>query len=57
MSGNLQPGTMGNEFLSALLANENFLKSVAGEIGPLMKADTISQATNCLRYWNRSGAP
>jgi hypothetical protein len=43
-------GGVGNEFLSALLSNENFIKSVAGEVGTLAKADTISQATNLLWY-------
>lgn len=41
---------IGNEFVNALLANENFEKLIAKKVGTLAKADTISQATNLLWY-------
>ncbi len=43
-------GGAGNEFVNALLANENFEKMIAKRLGALSKADTISQATNLLWY-------
>lgn len=56
MSGNQQVaftggGGVGNEFVNALLNNENFVKNLERRIGTsLTKADTISQATNLLWY-------
>lgn len=45
------PGGIGNEFVAALLANENFIQGLAKQApGILEKADTISQATNLLWY-------
>lgn len=41
---------VGNEFVSALLNNENFVKNLEKRLGPLAKADTIQQATNLLWY-------
>lgn len=44
---------VGNEFIQALLANENFNKTLSKNLGIdniLAKADTISQATNLLYY-------
>ena len=41
---------LGNEFVNALLNNENFVKNLSKRIGPLNKADTIQQATNLLWY-------
>lgn len=42
---------IGNEFVAALLANENFIKGLADKApGILAKADTISNATNLLWY-------
>lgn len=44
---------IGNEFVAALLANENFAKGISSRLGIddiLAKADTISQATNLLWY-------
>ncbi len=41
---------IGNEFVNALLANENFVKNLEKRLGPLAKADTIQQATNLLWY-------
>lgn len=43
---------IGNEFVQALLANENFTQALAKKLGTegLAKADTISQATNLLWY-------
>src|SRR6266446_7781178 len=41
---------IGNEFVAALLQNENFLKTLEKRLGPLSKADTISQSTNLLWY-------
>jgi hypothetical protein len=38
----------GNEFVMALLNNENFVKNLEKRLGPLGKADTIQQATNLL---------
>lgn len=44
------PNGIGNEFVMALLNNENFVKNLEKRLGPLSKADTISQATNLLWY-------
>lgn len=45
------PNGIGNEFVQALFANENFAKGLAAKFpGVLEKADTISQATNLLWY-------
>jgi len=45
------PGGVGNEFVQALLSNENFVKGLEKNAeGVLSKADTISQATNLLWY-------
>jgi hypothetical protein len=41
---------IGNEFVNALLNNENFVKNLEKRLGPLAKADTIQQATNLLWY-------
>lgn len=43
---------IGNEFVQALLANENFVQTISKRLGTdaLNKADTISQATNLLWY-------
>ena len=41
---------VGNEFVNALLNNENFVRNLEKRLGPLAKADTISQATNLLWY-------
>ncbi len=41
---------VGNEFVAALLNNENFVKTLEKRLGPLAKADTIQQATNLLWY-------
>lgn len=43
-------GGIGNEFVNALLNNENFVKNLEKRLGPLAKADTIQQATNLLWY-------
>jgi hypothetical protein len=43
-------GGIGNEFVNALLNNENFVKNLEKRLGPLNKADTIAQATNLLWY-------
>src|SRR5258708_9625451 len=43
-------GNIGNEFVNALLNNENFVKNLEKRLGPLAKADTIQQATNLLWY-------
>lgn len=43
-------GGIGNEFVNALLSNENFVKNLEKRLGPLAKADTIQQATNLLWY-------
>jgi hypothetical protein len=43
-------GGIGNEFINALLNNENFVKNLEKRLGPLAKADTIQQATNLLWY-------
>jgi hypothetical protein len=43
-------GGIGNEFVNALLQNENFVKTLEKRMGPLAKADTIQQATNLLWY-------
>ena len=43
-------GGVGNEFLAALFENENFNKFLENKYGSLLKADTISQATNLLWY-------
>lgn len=43
-------GGIGNEFVKALLNNENFVKNLEKRLGPLAKADTIQQATNLLWY-------
>ena len=45
------PGGVGNEFVNALLNNENFVKKLESRLGTnLQKADTVSQATNLLWY-------
>jgi hypothetical protein len=44
------PNGIGNEFVNALLNNENFVKNLEKRLGPLQKADTIAQATNLLWY-------
>lgn len=41
---------IGNEFVNALLNNENFVKNLEKRLGPLAKADTVAQATNLLWY-------
>ena len=41
---------IGNEFVNALLQNENFVTNLQKRLGPLAKADTIQQATNLLWY-------
>ncbi|CAN5950496.1 unnamed protein product [Sphagnum jensenii] len=41
---------VGNEFVNALLNNENFVRNLEKRLGPLAKADTIQQATNLLWY-------
>lgn len=43
---------LGNEFVNALLNNEDFVKTLGKKLGPnfLSKADTIQQATNLLWY-------
>ncbi len=41
---------IGNEFVTALLGNENFNKLLSKRLGDLSKADTIQQATNLLWY-------
>src|SRR5580692_6798977 len=41
---------VGNEFVNALLNNENFVNNLSKRLGPLAKADTIQQATNLLWY-------
>lgn len=43
-------GGIGNEFVAALMGNENFSNMLAKKFGTLNKADTISQATNLLWY-------
>ena len=43
-------GGIGNEFVNALLNNENFVRNLEKRLGPLVKADTIQQATNLLWY-------
>ena len=44
-------GGVGNEFVNALLNNENFVSRLEKRLGgPLAKADTVSQATNLLWY-------
>lgn len=43
-------GGLGNEFVNALLNNENFVKNLEKRLGPMQKADTIQQATNLLWY-------
>ena len=43
-------GGMGNEFVNALLNNENFVRNLEKRLGPLQKADTVAQATNLLWY-------
>jgi len=43
-------GGIGNEFVTALLNNENFQKTLQKRLGDLSKADTITQATNLLWY-------
>ena len=43
-------GGIGNEFVTALLGNENFNKVLEKRLGALTKADTIQQATNLLWY-------
>ena len=44
------PGGVGNEFVNALLNNENFVKNLEKRLGPVAKADTVQQATNLLWY-------
>lgn len=41
---------LGNEFVNALLNNEDFVRNLEKRLGPLAKADTIQQATNLLWY-------
>lgn len=41
---------VGNEFVNALLGNEDFVTNLQKRLGPLQKADTIQQATNLLWY-------
>jgi hypothetical protein len=43
-------GGIGNEFITVLLQNENFVRNLEKRLGPLAKADTIQQATNLLWY-------
>lgn len=43
-------GGVGNEFVNALLNNENFVNNMQKRLGTLAKADTIQQATNLLWY-------
>ena len=43
-------GGIGNEFVNALLNNEQFVTNMQKRLGPLAKADTIQQATNLLWY-------
>lgn len=43
-------GGVGNEFVQALLNNENFVRNLEKRLGPLAKADTIQQSTNLLWY-------
>jgi hypothetical protein len=43
-------GGLGNEFVSALLNNEQFMQNMGKRLGSLNKADTIAQATNLLWY-------
>ena len=52
MSGfqNMESIGSNNEFVNALLNNENFVKNLEKRLGPLAKADTIQQATNLLWY-------
>jgi hypothetical protein len=56
MSGSMTPvpftgnNGIGNEFVHALLNNENFIRSFEKKYGSLAKADTIAQATNLLWY-------
>lgn len=40
----------GNDFINALVNNPNFMRTIEKRLGPLAKADTISQATNLLWY-------
>ena len=44
------PGGIGNEFVAALMNNEQFQQNLSKKFGSLSKADTISQATNILWY-------
>lgn len=44
------PGGIGNEFVNALFANENFAEKLMKKFPGLSKADTVSQATNLLWY-------
>lgn len=44
------PGGVGNEFLSAMFANEQFEQMLQKKLGTFAKADTVSQATNLLWY-------
>ena len=46
--GNALGSGPGNEFVMALLNNENFVKNLEKRLGPMAKADTIQQATNLL---------
>ena len=50
MSGFNLPTSPGNEFLGAMLQNENFLRLLQKKLGPLAKADTIDLATNLTWY-------
>ena len=43
-------GGIGNEFVNALLNDENFVTGLEKRMGPLAKADTIQQSTNLLWY-------
>lgn len=44
------PSGIGNEFVEALLNSDKFVGTLQKKLGPLAKADTISQATNLLWY-------
>lgn len=43
-------GGVGNEFIQALLSDDRFIDTLNKRLGPLAKADTISQATNLQWY-------
>lgn len=44
------PSGIGNEFVGALMANENFERMLSKKLGTFAKADTVTQATNLLWY-------